>query len=101
MTCAACAARIEKGIARLPGVAAANVNLALERATVEYDDQLTSPEQIDQIIKKLGYEVIHPAALAAGHIDLKITGMTCAACSARIEKKLNALPGVSRAVVNL
>ncbi len=101
MTCAACAARIEKGLARLPGVATANVNLALERATVEYDDQLTSPEQIDGIIENLGYEVIHTTAPAAGHIDLKITGMTCAACSARIEKNLNALPGISRAVVNL
>lgn len=101
MTCAACAARIEKGLARLPGVSAANVNLAMERATVEYDDQLTSPEQIDGIIKNLGYEVIHPTAAGAGHIDLKITGMTCAACSARIEKKLNALPGISQATVNL
>jgi len=62
---------------------------------------LTSPEQIDGIIENLGYEVIHTTAPAAGHIDLKITGMTCAACSARIEKKLNALPGISQAVVNL
>ncbi len=34
-------------------------------------------------------------------VDLKITGMSCAACSARIEKKLNSLEGVGKASVNL
>jgi Cu+-exporting ATPase len=48
MTCAACAARIEKGINRLEGVNAANVNLALERVHVEYDDKLLGNEQINK-----------------------------------------------------
>ena len=38
MSCAACAARIEKGLNRLEGVESANVNLALERVDIEYDD---------------------------------------------------------------
>lgn len=42
MTCAACAARIEKVLSRQPGVAAAHVNLALDRATVEFDDAATA-----------------------------------------------------------
>ena len=37
MTCAACSARIEKGLNKLDGVMKANVNLALEKATVEYN----------------------------------------------------------------
>ena len=36
MTCAACSARIEKGLSRLPGVSQANVNLALETGHIEY-----------------------------------------------------------------
>ena len=99
MSCAACATRIEKGLAKLDGVSAANVNLAMERATVEYDDQKLSPEQIESLVNRLGYGVISQPT--ENQIDLKITGMTCAACSARIEKKLNALPGVKSAHVNL
>jgi Cu+-exporting ATPase len=37
----------------------------------------------------------------AAHTTLDITGMTCAACSARVERALSAVPGVSEAVVNL
>ena len=40
-----------------------------------------------------------PSATAAAVIDLPVTGMTCAACAARIEKTLNRLPEV-RAAVN-
>jgi Cu+-exporting ATPase len=101
MSCAACAARIEKGLLKLPGVESANVNLAMERATVQYDDKLVQPEQFDELVTNLGYEVIHEKSSAAGETDLKITGMTCAACSARIEKKLNSLEGVKAANVNL
>jgi len=101
MSCAACAARIEKGLLKMPGVESATVNLATERATVEYDAQVVQPEQFDELITKLGYEVIHEKPAGVGHTDLKVTGMTCAACSARIEKKLNSLPGVQSAGVNL
>ena len=37
MTCGACAARIERGLNRIDGVASASVNLAAERARVVYD----------------------------------------------------------------
>lgn len=101
MSCAACAARIEKGLLKMPGVESANVNLAMERATVQYDDKLVQPEQFDDLITKLGYEVIHEKSDTRGQTDLRITGMTCAACSARIEKKLNSLQGITSASVNL
>jgi len=99
MSCAACAARIEKGLKQLAGVESVNVNLALERATVEYDEKAVAREQIDQVVQKLGYEVIPEKA--DEQVDLKISGMTCAACAARIEKKLNSLEGVKQANVNL
>ena len=32
------------------------------------------------------------------HLDLPISGMTCAACAARVERKLNGVPGVEASV---
>ncbi len=101
MTCAACAARIEKGLSRLEGVSTANVNLAVEKAAVEFDDGLVDIQKIEGLIKKLGYDVIDEKAPDENKVELKITGMTCASCSARIEKKLGKLGGVSKAAVNL
>lgn len=95
MTCAACALRIEKGLNKLEGVEAANVNLALEKSTVVYDPAVTSLDAIRGKIESLGYGV------AADKAELNITGMTCAACATRIEKGLNKLPGVLKASVNL
>ena len=95
MTCAACAMRIEKGLNRMDGVESATVNLALEKATVQYDTSSVNAQVIEQKIQALGYEVVKEK------VELNITGMTCAACSARIEKSLNKLDGISTANVNL
>jgi len=100
MSCAACAARIEKGLNKIEGVNSANVNFAMERATVDFDDSMVQSQQFDELIKKLGYDVIREKA-DAGQANLKLSGMSCAACSARIEKKLNSIEGVKFANVNL
>ncbi|MBL8415700.1 MAG: copper-translocating P-type ATPase [Propionivibrio sp.] len=91
MTCAACAARIEKVLNRLPGVEA-SVNLASERARIALSSTETSPEQLVASIEKAGFGVPQQS------VELAIEGMTCAACSARIEKVLKRLPGVEAAV---
>jgi Cu+-exporting ATPase len=54
MTCAACSARIEKVLNRMPGVVRANVNLPLETATVETDGSLAS-EAIEEKVAATGY----------------------------------------------
>ncbi|CFX41429.1 Cation-transporting P-type ATPase [Syntrophomonas zehnderi OL-4] len=100
MSCAACAVRIEKGLAKMEGVKQANVNLALQKATVDFDDSITGREQLAAAVKKLGYEVIEDKPAATG-TTLHISGMSCAACAARIEKKLAQTEGVSRVMVNL
>ncbi len=99
MSCAACAARIEKGLGRLEGVNSANVNLAMEKATVEYDDSIINPGEMEETVNKLGYGIIKDTAERKA--VLAVTGMTCAACSAKVEKKLGKLAGVSSANVNL
>ena len=95
MTCAACANRIEKGLKKMDGVKEANVNLALEKAMVQFDSAVMSPTDITNKVKDLGYDVITDTQ------ELEITGMTCAACSTRVEKGLNKMDGVLEANVNL
>lgn len=95
MTCAACSARIERGLNKMDGVEQATVNLALEKSAIKYDSSKLSEEDFEKKIVDLGYGVVKQKA------ELDITGMTCAACSARIEKGLNRMDGVSVANVNL
>jgi len=56
MTCAACATRIEKGLNKLEGVVKANVNLALEKATVEFNGSMLTNTDIIKKVEALGYE---------------------------------------------
>lgn len=100
MSCAACAARIEKGLNKLDGVKA-NVNFAVEKATVEFDDTAVNTDKFEETIQKLGYGVIKEKVETENRVELKINGMSCAACSAKIEKKLNRTEGVKNAMVNL
>jgi P-type Cu+ transporter len=60
MTCAACARRIEKVLNRQPGVNAASVNFATERATVTIDPQTTDLPAIAQAVEDAGYGTILP-----------------------------------------
>ncbi|MEN6462633.1 MAG: heavy metal translocating P-type ATPase [Syntrophomonas sp.] len=101
MSCAACAARIEKGLNKLEGVNNANVNLAVEKATVDFDDKVVNPDKLEEVIEKLGYGVIKETPAEETQAELKITGMSCAACSAKIEKSLNKIDGINKAAVNL
>ncbi|OQB14194.1 MAG: Copper-exporting P-type ATPase A [Firmicutes bacterium ADurb.Bin193] len=55
MTCAACSARIEKKLSKLNGVASAGVNLAVEKATVKYDNNIIKEEDIIKAVESIGY----------------------------------------------
>ena len=94
MTCAACSNRIEKRLNKMDHVDA-QVNLTTEKANIEYDANTYTVSDFVSTIQKLGYDV------ATDKTELDITGMTCAACSNRIEKVLNKTSGVKQASVNL
>lgn len=94
MTCAACSTRVEKVLNKMDGVEA-QVNLTTEKATVNYDAEKTSIEEITKKIENVGYGVLMEKT------ELDVFGMTCAACSNRIEKVLNKQEGVKHATVNL
>ncbi len=59
MTCAACANRIEKVLSKMDGVLRASVNFATEKATVEYNPQITRLSAIRQAIEKTGYKALN------------------------------------------
>jgi Cu+-exporting ATPase len=95
MSCTNCAANIERSLGRLAGVQEAAVNFAAEQAKISFDPgQLKVADIIDKV-QGAGYSV--PSA----HVDLALTGMTCANCAANIERVLNKkVVGVVHASVN-
>ncbi|MBP2019586.1 Cu+-exporting ATPase [Symbiobacterium terraclitae] len=95
MTCAACSTRIQRRLGKAPGVHEASVNLTTEKATVYYDPAVVSPDKLFDLVTDLGYGVVKEK------FTFEISGMTCAACSAKIERKLSRVPGVLSASVNL
>ncbi|MBN2353650.1 MAG: copper-translocating P-type ATPase [Spirochaetales bacterium] len=107
MGCASCATRIQNTIQHMAGVEKAQLNYATEILSLSYDESKLDKAAIAESVKKLGYELIsqntdgasQPEALRQA--TFAIGGMTCASCSARVEKALRAVPGVERASVNL
>lgn len=58
MSCASCAARIEKTLNRQSGVKIAAVNYASATATVEYDPKNCSSEALQQAVQAAGYDLL-------------------------------------------
>jgi Cu+-exporting ATPase len=95
MTCAACSTRLERVLGKLPGVTDASVSLAGETAELRFDPAVVAPVQLAEAVTKAGF------AVPEENFELVISGMTCAACSTRLERVLGKLPGVRSAQVNL
>lgn len=95
MTCATCAGAVEQSLAQLPSVSRAQVNLASEKASVEYDPSQVTAKDLIQAVEDAGYSV------AIGEAVFDITGMTCATCAQNVESALRSVDGVFSASVNL
>jgi len=95
MTCASCVARNEKALRKLPGVADAAVNFATEKATISFDPEVVSADELVHAVEAAGYGVV------TAQETLPILGMTCASCVSRVERALRRPPGVLKANVNL
>ncbi|WP_120293576.1 heavy metal translocating P-type ATPase [Paraburkholderia sp. BL23I1N1] len=106
MTCASCAMRVEKALAKVPGVTRASVNLATEKASIDSHAAVDS-ETLAGAVRKAGYDATPSAradvasAETAHATELAIGGMTCASCAMRVEKALAKVPGVASVSVNL
>jgi P-type Cu+ transporter len=95
MHCASCAANTEAALKETQGVARASVNIATEKATIEYDPAVTSENDLQKAVEKAGFGV------ALSEADLGLIGMHCASCAVSIEKALQESHGVISASVNL
>ena len=94
MTCGACVARVEKALGQTAGVLRADVNLATERASVAIDGT-TDAAMLTEVVARAGYGV------RTEERTFPVEGMTCGACSARVENVLGKQPGVVAIDVNL
>ena len=99
MSCSACAARVEKVTSQLDGVFQASINFATEKLKIEFDENVVTSEQIKEIIENAGYKAIDD--ILEKEITIPIGGMSCAACSQRVQKVLSELNGVINASVNI
>jgi Cu+-exporting ATPase len=88
MTCANCVATVERNLKKEKGVTVANVNLSSERATVEYNPELSKLASLIERVNKAGYGV------ATGEADLLIKRMSDDSDARRIEKAINKVEGV-------
>jgi Cu+-exporting ATPase len=94
MTCAACSARVQKALSEIKGVSSATVNLAAEKASINYDPAESAVDVFIHTIKDLGYGV------SVSKITIPVKGMTCASCVKRVQDALSSLSGVISASVN-
>jgi Cu+-exporting ATPase len=101
MTCASCASKIEKALIEIPGVISANVNLASEKATVDYLKSEADIRDFKRAVEDAGYQILNSEEPGKKKATFGVSGMTCASCVNHIEKALNELDGVSSANVNL
>jgi P-type Cu+ transporter len=95
MTCAACAARVQKGLSRAPGVRDAAVNFATERATVEYDPSSATASMLVEAVESSGY------GARIEEVTLQVAGLEWAVSGEPVERELRALAGVLSAEVNI
>ncbi|KAG0030506.1 hypothetical protein BGZ81_002568 [Podila clonocystis] len=101
MTCASCVASIEKSLKGTPGLVSIKVALLAERATIQYHEGETTPQEIAALIDDIGFEAAAIQEQLKNQVDLQIFGMTCASCVNTIETELRKLPGVISVSVSL
>ena len=95
MTCAACSSAVERSLGKTKGVESATVSLATNDATISFDPKLAEPADLIEAIEGIGYGV------RLEKVEILVLGMTCASCSASVEKALRKANGVITVSVNL
>lgn len=100
MDCASCASQVQRALARVAGVEAADVLLSAEKAIVRVDPSRASETELRRAVEQAGYRVPAPAP-APELLELPIAGMDCAECASHVQRALAAVPGVRSATVLL
>jgi Cu+-exporting ATPase len=102
MHCASCVATVEKALKNVKGVSSVVVNLATEKAYVDFDPEQVMGQDLKKAIENTGYSTTElEKAESKKEIHLRIGGMNCSACSQKVEKELRKTNGIIKANVNL
>ena len=110
MVCSACSTAVENGLKKLPGVTSAKVALLAETAEVHLDESQVQSGAIIEAVEDMGFaaKVLQDDSAEKkskgstdSQITLRVTGMTCSACSTTVERVLKAVPGVKHVTISL
>lgn len=117
MTCGACTSAVEGGFTNVPGLKHLSISLLSERAVIEHDPALLTPEQIAEIIEDRGFdaEIVDTANSSNPARDTEsadppsnvatttvaIEGMTCGACTSAVEGGFKGVDGVLKFNISL
>ncbi|WP_371806408.1 heavy metal translocating P-type ATPase [Candidatus Lokiarchaeum ossiferum] len=97
MHCASCASTIDKALVHQEGISKVSVNVATEKAYIQYNPRIIKKKKIFETINGTGYKVKENSEKDI----IQIGGMTCASCAQTIERALVKTPGVLDASVNI
>ncbi|MDH7479836.1 MAG: copper ion binding protein, partial [Syntrophomonadaceae bacterium] len=108
MDCPDCAAKLEKAIGRVPGVSEATVVFITGKLIVRFDPGRTGVAAIINRVQELGYQAREERSRASGQpspaqarkTTMRLSGLDCPDCAAKLEKRINMVPGVEGASVN-
>lgn len=115
MMCEHCVKAVTKAVDSVEGVISSSVSLKNSSATISFDNSLTDTEHFKDIILKQGFflepqensdkpeeteETTKEPEPSDSSISFNIEGMSCANCSATIEKALKRVSGITKATVN-
>ncbi|KAJ5476536.1 ATPaseP-typeK/Mg/Cd/Cu/Zn/Na/Ca/Na/H-transporter [Penicillium sp. IBT 31633x] len=118
MTCGACTSAVESGLNDVPGVNSVDVSLLSERAVVEHDVDIITPEQIAEIIEDRGFgaRVLDTSLMGSKEpstsadpdeksgllvTTVAIGGMTCGACTSSVERAMGNVDGIIQFNISL
>lgn len=94
MHCAGCVSSIQRSVSEVPGVNKVEVNLATEKATLEFDQAKVKLDSIEKAIEEIGYRVVYEKVI------LKLGGVSDSTDSERLEQRLHQLDGIKSASAN-
>jgi len=97
MHCAGCVNNVEGWLKKVPGVHNVVVNLALEKARVDFDPAVARDKNLVEAVERAGFKV----ARDLQKVRLKIEGMSCAGCVNNVVKFLDNIDGISDVQISL
>ncbi len=121
MTCGACTSAVESAFKNIHGAGSVSVSLVMERAVVQHNPQLLSPEKVQEMIEDRGFDaevlatdvpsVSAPPSIGQGTTGdnasslstttLAVEGMTCGACTSAVEGGFKNVPGIKSMSISL